>query len=58
MTSGTAGPPTVGLQAYRDRVAGELSRADVVASRVRAHQLDRSTGTLADTAMTPVRPVP
>ncbi|WP_369137136.1 DNA glycosylase AlkZ-like family protein [Modestobacter versicolor] len=29
----------------------QLTRADVLASRVRAHQLDRETGTVADTAV-------
>jgi len=29
----------------------QLTRADVLGSRVRAHQLDRTAGTLADTAV-------
>jgi hypothetical protein len=32
-------------------VALELTRADVLAFRVRAQQLDRTAGTLADTAV-------
>jgi Winged helix DNA-binding domain len=32
-------------------VAPQLTRADVLAARVRAHQLDRTAGTLADTAV-------
>jgi hypothetical protein len=41
----------VGGEPYGDRVTEELTRADVLAARVRAHQLDRTSGTLADTTV-------